>query len=225
MRSVDVDGIGRVAVQHVLDVHQQKLLVLLFVVKPQPDELGRVGVALVDQRVHRVVDIDRMLAFYRQNAGLAPKAKGYGGWDGDNRNLTGHIAEATSIRDELARIVPLRAESDPQIALERVAVAFWRNRDTLPSLALIPLSYGCDDRRSIKTIRVAPRDHRRESRGTSHPSGSPPGVAPAAPERRTGRLRPRGRQKGHFAGESLPWPRAFPRRPMFNLWGSRSCAT
>jgi DUF1680 family protein len=35
---------------------------------------------------------DRMLAFYRQNAGLAPKAKGYGGWDGDNRNLTGHIA-------------------------------------------------------------------------------------------------------------------------------------
>ena len=35
---------------------------------------------------------DRMLAFYRQYAGLAPKAKGYGGWDGDGRNLTGHIA-------------------------------------------------------------------------------------------------------------------------------------
>ena len=35
---------------------------------------------------------DRMLAFYRQNAGLTPKAKGYGGWDGDGRNLTGHIA-------------------------------------------------------------------------------------------------------------------------------------
>ncbi|MHB8186671.1 MAG: AAA family ATPase, partial [Dermatophilaceae bacterium] len=31
-------------------------------------------------------------------------------------DLTGHIAEATSIRDELARIVPLRAETDPQIA-------------------------------------------------------------------------------------------------------------
>ena len=35
---------------------------------------------------------DRMLAYYRQNAGLAPKAKPYGGWDGGGRNLTGHIA-------------------------------------------------------------------------------------------------------------------------------------
>jgi exodeoxyribonuclease V alpha subunit len=36
-------------------------------------------------------------------------------------DLTGHIAEATSMRDELARIVPLRAESDPQIAHLRSA--------------------------------------------------------------------------------------------------------
>jgi uncharacterized protein len=35
---------------------------------------------------------DRMMAYYRQRAGLAPKAQGYGGWDGDGRNLTGHIA-------------------------------------------------------------------------------------------------------------------------------------
>src|SRR6185312_5589035 len=35
---------------------------------------------------------DRMLAFYRKRAGLAPKAEPYGGWDGDGRNLTGHIA-------------------------------------------------------------------------------------------------------------------------------------
>jgi DUF1680 family protein len=35
---------------------------------------------------------DRMLAYFRQRAGLAPKAEGYGGWDGDGRNLTGHIA-------------------------------------------------------------------------------------------------------------------------------------
>ncbi len=35
---------------------------------------------------------DRMLAYYRQRAGLAPKAEPYGGWDGDGRNLTGHIA-------------------------------------------------------------------------------------------------------------------------------------
>jgi len=35
---------------------------------------------------------DRMLAYYRKRAGLAPKAEPYGGWDGDARNLTGHIA-------------------------------------------------------------------------------------------------------------------------------------
>ena len=35
---------------------------------------------------------DRMMAFYRKRAGLEPKAEGYGGWDGDGRNLTGHIA-------------------------------------------------------------------------------------------------------------------------------------
>ncbi|NMM23088.1 MAG: AAA family ATPase, partial [Phycicoccus sp.] len=36
-------------------------------------------------------------------------------------DLTGHIAQATSTRDELARIVPLRAETDPQIAQLRGA--------------------------------------------------------------------------------------------------------
>ena len=35
---------------------------------------------------------DRMLAYYRIRAGLPQKAEPYGGWDGDNRNLTGHIA-------------------------------------------------------------------------------------------------------------------------------------
>jgi DUF1680 family protein len=35
---------------------------------------------------------DRMLAYYRQLAGLEPKAKPYGGWDGGGKNLTGHIA-------------------------------------------------------------------------------------------------------------------------------------
>src|SRR5262245_35915366 len=35
---------------------------------------------------------DRMLAFYRKRAGLEPKAPGLMGWDGDGRNLTGHIA-------------------------------------------------------------------------------------------------------------------------------------
>jgi DUF1680 family protein len=35
---------------------------------------------------------DRMMAFLRAAAGLAPKAAGYGGWDGADRQLTGHIA-------------------------------------------------------------------------------------------------------------------------------------
>ena len=35
---------------------------------------------------------DRMLAYYRDRAGLRPNAEPYGGWDGDGRNLTGHIA-------------------------------------------------------------------------------------------------------------------------------------
>ena len=33
-----------------------------------------------------------MLAYFRERAGLQPKAEGYGGWDGDGKNLTGHIA-------------------------------------------------------------------------------------------------------------------------------------
>ncbi len=35
---------------------------------------------------------DRMLAYYRERAGLTPKAEPLGGWDGGGRNLTGHIA-------------------------------------------------------------------------------------------------------------------------------------
>jgi uncharacterized protein len=35
---------------------------------------------------------DRMLAYYRKRAGLEPKAEPYTGWDGDGRNLTGHVA-------------------------------------------------------------------------------------------------------------------------------------
>jgi len=35
---------------------------------------------------------DRMLAYYRELAGLERKAQPYGGWDGGGRNLTGHVA-------------------------------------------------------------------------------------------------------------------------------------
>ena len=38
------------------------------------------------------LSVDRMMAFLRKAAGLEPKAEGYGGWDGSNRQLTGHIA-------------------------------------------------------------------------------------------------------------------------------------
>jgi uncharacterized protein len=35
---------------------------------------------------------NRMLAFFRRSAKLEPKAQAYGGWEGDGRQLTGHIA-------------------------------------------------------------------------------------------------------------------------------------
>src|SRR5690242_10137423 len=38
------------------------------------------------------LDPDRMLSFYRTRAGLPKKADPYGGWDGEGRQLTGHIA-------------------------------------------------------------------------------------------------------------------------------------
>lgn len=38
------------------------------------------------------LDPDRMLAYYRERAGLEPKGTPYTGWDGGGRNLTGHIA-------------------------------------------------------------------------------------------------------------------------------------
>jgi uncharacterized protein len=46
----------------------------------------------LDARYLLTLEPDRMLAFYRQRAGLTLKAEPYGGWDGDGRNLTGHIA-------------------------------------------------------------------------------------------------------------------------------------
>ena len=38
------------------------------------------------------LDPDRMLAYYRERAGLKPRGEPYTGWDGGGRNLTGHIA-------------------------------------------------------------------------------------------------------------------------------------
>ncbi len=46
----------------------------------------------LDARYLLELEPDRMMAYYRERAGLAPKAEPYGGWDGPGRNLTGHIA-------------------------------------------------------------------------------------------------------------------------------------
>src|SRR2546427_7263925 len=42
----------------------------------------------LDARYLLALEPDRMLAYYRDRAGLQPKAEPYGGWDGDGRNLT-----------------------------------------------------------------------------------------------------------------------------------------
>ncbi len=46
----------------------------------------------LDAKYLLALEPDRMMAYLRKRAGLDPKAAGYGGWDGDGRNLTGHIA-------------------------------------------------------------------------------------------------------------------------------------
>lgn len=46
----------------------------------------------LDAKYLLALEPDRMMAFFRKRVGLTPKAPGYGGWDGDGRNLTGHIA-------------------------------------------------------------------------------------------------------------------------------------
>jgi DUF1680 family protein len=46
----------------------------------------------LDAKYLLALEPDRMMAFFRKRVDLEPKAPGYGGWDGDGRNLTGHIA-------------------------------------------------------------------------------------------------------------------------------------
>ncbi len=45
----------------------------------------------LDEKFLMELEPDRMLAYFRERAGLEPKAKPYGGWDGNGRNLTGHL--------------------------------------------------------------------------------------------------------------------------------------
>jgi len=46
----------------------------------------------LDARYLLRLEPDRMLAYYRERAGLRPRAEPYNGWDGGGRNLTGHVA-------------------------------------------------------------------------------------------------------------------------------------
>jgi uncharacterized protein len=46
----------------------------------------------LDAQYLLALEPDRMLSFYRTRAGLPKKAEPYGGWDGEGRQLTGHIA-------------------------------------------------------------------------------------------------------------------------------------
>src|SRR3954471_23262574 len=46
----------------------------------------------LDAQYLLALEPDRMLSFYRTRAGLTKKAEPYGGWDGEGRQLTGHIA-------------------------------------------------------------------------------------------------------------------------------------
>src|SRR2546430_4744078 len=46
----------------------------------------------LDARYLLALEPDRMLAYYRDRAGLQPKAQPYGGWGGGRRNPTRHIA-------------------------------------------------------------------------------------------------------------------------------------
>jgi len=45
----------------------------------------------LDRKYLLELEPDRMLAYFRERAGLKPKAEPYGGWDGGGRNLTGHV--------------------------------------------------------------------------------------------------------------------------------------
>ncbi|MCH7556549.1 MAG: glycoside hydrolase family 127 protein [Planctomycetes bacterium] len=77
-----------------MKAHEEKVL------KARPLDLS--SVRLLGGPLKHAQDLDgkyllelepnRMLAYYRELAGLEPKAKPYGGWDGGGRNLTGHIA-------------------------------------------------------------------------------------------------------------------------------------
>jgi hypothetical protein len=86
------------AILHGADGEQKITNVIPDLARPLPLEAVRLtGGPLkhaqdLDVRYLLELEPDRMLAYFRIRSGLQPKAKPYGGWDGDGKNLTGHIA-------------------------------------------------------------------------------------------------------------------------------------
>lgn len=66
----------------------------------------------LDARYLLKLEPDRMLAYYRKREGLSITAEPYAGWDGDGKNLTGHIAghylSAVSLMRAASGDVPAR---------------------------------------------------------------------------------------------------------------------
>ena len=88
-----------VAVQNIAETPNAAQLSQKKLIKARPLPIN--DVRLLGGPLKKAQDLDaqyllelepnRMLAFLRQRAGLEPRAKPYGGWDGAGRQLTGHI--------------------------------------------------------------------------------------------------------------------------------------
>ena len=95
LRPVDVAAAEAQAARHP-DIHALEAKTLR--ARPVPLDKVRVrGGPLkraqdLDRAYLLSLEPDRMMAYYRIRAGLAPKGEPYRGWDGAGRNLTGHIA-------------------------------------------------------------------------------------------------------------------------------------
>jgi uncharacterized protein len=87
-------GIARAQAPNAAQVSEETIIK----VRPLPlDSVRLTGGPLknaqeLDAKYLLELEPDRMLAYLRQRAGLEPKGKPYGGWDGAGRQLTGHIA-------------------------------------------------------------------------------------------------------------------------------------
>src|SRR5438876_1405704 len=91
---LSLPGIAQAQAPNAAQVEQEKIIK----VRPLPlNSVRLTGGPLknaqeLDAKYLLELEPDRMLSYLRQRAGLQPKGKGYGGWDGGGRQLTGHIA-------------------------------------------------------------------------------------------------------------------------------------